>query len=315
MLAQNNQYQEWIREQDHPAIGLSRWQQQVDLLQSFYGAKASTVLQLVDHHFQVVCARQSQAYELTGGTKFHDASLEHYIQMQSGYGLSVIDGNELSAKLSIFKQVLCQIVYWPGGEIFGCILICEPSEDKFQERLSPITETTKALIQSELKHLFLIQKVQMLSVQDEHTCMLNQYGFSLMAPRQLSLSRRFGSHAGIILIEVQSNKLNNQSHDENQQTMRIIARIIHNSLRDADVSARISDNQFIILCFIDNESNLKSLVLRLKKQLAKEAKSIRVAIGESYFAPDTQISLIPMQEQASESLELNRLELQKQTLI
>ncbi|QFU21456.1 GGDEF domain-containing protein [Shewanella eurypsychrophilus] len=309
MLAQNNHHLVWLREQDHPAISLTRWQQQVDLLNSFYRSQASVIVQLSEDSFQIVCARQKQPHGLSGGTTFLDAGLLHQMQSQPGYGLSQVQGEELNSSLSQFERLLCQLIFWPSGELFGCILICEPGQDKHQERLTPVIETTKALIQAELKHLFLMQKVQMLSVQDDQTCMLNQYGFSLMAPRQLSLSRRFGSHAGIILIEVLFDEQNKQTSDASQQIMRSVARIIHHSLRDADVSARISDNQFIILCFIDNESNLDSLVLRLKKQLLKEANAIRIAIGQSYFTPDTQISLLPMQEQATESLEVNRLEL------
>ena len=171
----------------------------------------------------------------------------------------------------------------------------------------------ESLLTSHRLIMRLMMKVQMLSVQDEQTCMLNQYGFSLMAPRQLSLSRRFGSHAGIILVEALFDESTEVQTESEEQRLRILARIIHSSLRDADVSARISHNQFIILCFIDNESNLDSLVLRLKKQFAKEGQNLNLVTGQSYFTPDTQISLAPMQQQAIKSLNLNRIELQKTT--
>ncbi|EDQ00951.1 GGDEF domain-containing protein [Shewanella benthica] len=313
MLAQSNYHQLWLREQDHPAISLPRWQQQMDLLTSFYHSQASLILQLADNSFQVVCAQQSQDYKLNGGTTFFDAGLLKLVESQSGYGQFHVKGNEFNSALSQFQQVICQLIYWPDGELFSCILICDPEQNRFQEHLAPLIETTKSLIQAELKHLFLMIKVQMLSVQDEQTCMLNQYGFNLMAPRQLSLSRRFGSHAGIILVEALFDELTEGQTESNAQRLRIIARIIHNSLREADVSARISHNQFIILCFIDNESNLDSLVLRLKKQFAKEGQNLNLAIGQSYFTPDIQISLVPMQQQAIKSLKLNQLERKKTT--
>ncbi|AQS37799.1 GGDEF domain-containing protein [Shewanella psychrophila] len=313
MLAQSNHHQLWLREQDHPAINLPRWQQQMDLLASFYRSQASLILQLADNRFQIVCAHQSQDYSLNGGAIFSDAGLFKILESHSGYGLPNSNGSEFTSGLSQFQQVLYQLIYWPDGELFGCILICDPKQNRFQDRLAPLVETTKSLIQAELKHLFLMMKVQMLSVQDEQTCMLNQYGFSLMAPRQLSLSRRFGSHAGIILVEAIFDDSTEGQTESNEQKLRILARIIHNSLRDADVSARINHNQFIILCFIDNQSNLDSLVLRLKKQFAKEEQNLNLVTGQSYFTPDTQISLAPMQQQANDSLNLNRLQLQKRT--
>ncbi|BAJ00680.1 GGDEF domain-containing protein [Shewanella violacea] len=313
MLAQSNHHRLWLREQDHPAISLPRWQQQMDLLTSFYRSQTSLILQLAENSFQVVCTQQSQDYDLSAGTTFFDAPLLKLIQSQSGYGQFHVEGNEFTSSLSQFQHLICQLIYWPDGELFGCILICDPHQNKFQERLAPLVETTKSLIQAELKHLFLMMKVQILSVQDEQTSMLNQYGFSLMAPRQLSLSRRFGSHAGIILVETLCDEAGEVETESNEQMLRIVARIINNCLRDADVSARISHNQFIILCFIDNESNLDSLVLRLKKQFAKEGEKLNLVTGQSYFTPDTQIDLRPMQEQANKSLNLNRLGLDKKT--
>lgn len=313
MLAQSNHHRLWLREQDHPAISLPRWQQQMDLLTSFYRSQASLILQLADNSFQVVCTQQSQDYKLSGGTVFFDAGLLKLVESQSGYGQSHVKGDAFTSGLSQFQHVICQLIYWPDGELFGCILICDPDQNRFQEHLAPLIETTKSLIQAELKHLFLMMKVQMLSVQDEQTCMLNQYGFNLMAPRQLSLSRRFGSHAGIILVEALVDESTEVPTESDEQRVRILARIIHSSLREADVSARISHNQFIILCFIDNESNLDSLVLRLKKQFAKEGQNLNLVTGQSFFTPDTQISLDPMQQQAIKSLKLNRLEQQKTT--
>lgn len=307
MLPQSKQDTLWLREQDHAAINLHRWQQQVELLSNFYRSDISAILQVNNSNFQVVSSQQSQDFGLKGGLIFLDENLLAMIESHNGVGLITTTGASLSGQLSQFKQILVEVIFWPDGELFGCLVICNPNQQKFRDKLRPLVETTRSLVQSELKQLFLMNQVKMLSVQDEHTCMLNKYGFSLMAPRQLSLSRRFGSHAGIVMVEAifdSPNKANSETK------LRLLARIIHNNLRDADVSARISENQFIILCFIDNESNLDALVLRLKKQFAKEAKAVKVITGQSYFAPDIQISLDPMQNQARESLNLSRLELQ-----
>lgn len=313
MLAQSTHHLLWLREQDHPAISLPRWQQQVELLSNFYQSQACLILQVVNNSVQVVCARQSQNFHLNGGSGFEDAGLLAMIDDYDGYSLTQSSGANFTSELSQFNQLLSRPIFWPDGELFGCILICDPLQTKYRERLTPLVETATSLLQAELKHVFLMQQVKMLSVQDEQTCMLNPYGFSLMAPRQLSLSRRFGSHAGIILIEEMMSESLESSKDDAGQRIRMLARIIHDNLRDADVSARVSHRQFIILCFIDNESNLDALVSRLKKQIAKEDPSLRLVTGQSYFTPDIQISLDPMQAKAKENLNMNKLEHQKTT--
>jgi len=311
MLAQSTHHLLWLREHDHPAVSLPRWQQQVDLLADFYQSQACLILQVIDNNIQVVCARQNHNYHLNGGTAFEDAELLAVIDDYNGYNITQSTGTDFTSDLCQFSQVLSRPVFWPDGELFGCILICDPQQAQYRERLTPLMETTTSLLQAELKHVFLMHQVKMLSVQDEQTCMLNLYGFSLMAPRQLSLSRRFGSHAGIILIEEMMSESLASAKDDEGKRMRLLARIIHDSLRDADVSARVGHRQFIILCFIDSESNLDALVARLKKQMAKEDSNFKLVTGQSYFTPDTQISLEPMQEKAKENLNMNKLEQQK----
>ncbi|WP_394205177.1 diguanylate cyclase domain-containing protein [Shewanella waksmanii] len=309
MLAQQSHDNLWLREQDHPAINLPRWQQQVDILTEFYQAQSSVIVQKMDDEFQIVCSRQKTNFGLYGGEQFQDQALASLLKSYTGYGLiQCAETKDLSLQWAQFTQVVILPLYWPDGFLFGAIIICQAKQAQYLNKLLPLLETAKALVQGELKQLHLMQQVQMLSVQDEQTCMLNPYGFSLMAPRQLSLSRRFGSHAGIILLE-DIVPTSNQDFVQQEQKLRQIARIIHDNLRDADVSARIGEHLFIILAFVDNESNLSALINRLKKQIAKESIKLNIATGQSYFTPDTQQSLEPMQKLAMENLADNKAKL------
>ncbi|MCZ4339035.1 GGDEF domain-containing protein [Shewanella colwelliana] len=300
MLLQCPEQTLWLRDRDHPAITMPRWQQQVDLLQEFYQADACVVLQSIDNECQVVCSRQSTALGLYAGTQFSDNALTTALTSHRGYGLIELPSPLNSHNnLSQFERLDAVPIYWADGQLFGCLVICNSKQTKHFERLLPLLENSKALIQAELKHLFLMQQVQMMSVQDELTCMLNPYGFNLMAPRQLSLSRRFGSHAGIILLEDIT-----EYRDKTQQTqgMRQIARVIHHHMRDADVSARIENGLFAILAFVDDQANLDALVCRLRKQIAKEEIHAHIAIGSSYFKPNTHLAIEPMLEAARQNL-------------
>ncbi|QYJ85601.1 GGDEF domain-containing protein [Shewanella mesophila] len=304
MLLQCTDQTLWLRERDHPAITLPRWQQQVDLLNEFYQADACVVLQYIKDEFQVVCSRQATNLDLYAGTKFSDPQLSSSLLAHGGYGVLTLTQTQVtSSKLSQFEKFCALPIYWADGQLFGLIAVCNTKQAKHFNRLLPMLESSKALLQAELKHLFLMQQIQMMSVQDELTCMLNPYGFNLMAPRQLSLSRRFGSHAGIVLIEDIS-----EYPDKTSQTqgLRQLARVIHHHMRDADVSARIEDRLFAILAFVDNQVNLDSLTRRLRKQIAKEEINAQVAIGCSFFTPNTHLAIEPMLEAARQNLITNK---------
>ncbi|MGS0676416.1 GGDEF domain-containing protein [Shewanella sp. 0m-4] len=305
MLAQKINHNIWIREQDHPAISLPRWQQQVDLINDLYQSEATVILQSNGDRGQITCSSPQQTGNaFAAGDMLQREGLIDAICETVSYGLVPFEPAKLGGSFAVFNTLLAIKLTWPDGRLFGCLVICNPASDKISATSAAVCETVKALIQGELKQMYMMEQLQRMSVQDEFTCMLNPYGFNLMAPRQLSLSRRFGSHAGIIILEdVPSSQ--HQKYTETQR-IRIMARVISESMREADISARIQNQQFIILAFVDNESNLDSLIARLRKRLSKEAPEINLVTGKCFFTPDTQLTLIPMQEQATADLERNR---------
>ncbi|GIU21786.1 GGDEF domain-containing protein [Shewanella schlegeliana] len=305
MLAPKINHNSWLREMDHPAINLPRWQQQVDLINDLYQSKNTLIIQSNGKDAQIVCSLKQADNGLTTGTMLQREGLIDAICDNVSHGVTQFDATKIGGSFSDFDRLLAVKLNWPDGRLFGCLVICDPKSDRVIATSAAVCDTIKALIQGELKQMYLMGQLQRLSVQDEFTCMLNPYGFNLMAPRQLSLSRRFGSHAGLIVLEEQPSPQLQQKYTESQR-IRIIARIISDSMREADISARIENQQFIILAFVDNEANLDSLIARLRKQVHREAPEINLIVGKSFFTPDTQLSLIPMQQEAIADLEKNR---------
>ena len=306
MLAQHIDQNIWLREQDHPAVSMTRWQLQVDLLNDLYRAKTSLIVQFSAEDAQIVCGKAHADSPLKTGLLLENSLLIGPVNSSSCYGTSSLIPNEIGALFSHYEQVLSLQLSWPDGRVFGCILICDPDTAQASSASLTVIESVRSLLQGELKQVYLMQQVRRLSFQDETTQMLNPYGFGLMAPRQLSLSRRFGSHAGIIIIEMIDSPLMRNAPLSVSQKARLLARIIAESLREADMSARIEENKFIILAFVDSEPNLETLITRLRKQITREAGKLSIVVGKSFFTPDAQQSLIPMQQAAEDDLELRR---------
>ncbi|MDL2197272.1 GGDEF domain-containing protein [Shewanella algae] len=193
-------------------------------------------------------------------------------------------------------------LHWFDGKLFGELLILNGKPKVALEQLQSLLEPMLALLKAELGQLQLMEQLESLSLQDELTCMLNPRGFNLLAPRQLSLSRRLGSHAGLLLLEgkeLDSNRIGGLQQD---QSLKMLARVILENMREADICARLNHNQFIILAFVDNQAHLDILASRLKKQVSRSDCGLQLLVGQSFFAPDSHFELSPMLEQAEQDL-------------
>ncbi|QSX36401.1 GGDEF domain-containing protein [Shewanella sedimentimangrovi] len=287
----------WLTSQSHPAISLSRWQQHTELLCQLFKADTCLIVQHLDEQAHIVTVKQQQERWTAGETLPWDELLTAMKQGEPGEHPAWQDG------------LIALDLHWPDTQSFGQILIACKQQPAILDTCLKLAEPVRALIQAELKHMYLMQQLEMLSFQDEHTCMLNPYGFSLMAPRQLNLSRRLGSHAGIVLLE---NCQSSLSMDEQQTQLRKLARVVHENMREADLAARLENQQVVILAFVDNEANLQSLESRMKKQLLKTEPSLRVVTGYSFFSPDANIELDPMIAEANAKLQLEKQRLYPQ---
>ena len=305
MLAQKINHNIWLREQDHPAVNLARWQQQVDLIGEIYQSEATLIIQSNGNKAQITCCTKQADNFFNAGDELQREGVIDATCDATRFGVIHLDPAKVAGSFATFDRLLSIKLTWPDGRLFGCMIVCDPAKDKLNATSAAVCETVKALLQGELKQMYLMEQLHRLSVQDELTCMLNPYGFNLITPRQLSLSRRFGSHAGLLVIEIQASPEYDYKYTQ-LQGIRLIARIISDSIREADISARIDDGQFVILAFVDNQSNLDSLIGRLQKQIHKEAPEVNFLIGKSFFTPDTQLTLIPMQQEALADLEKNR---------
>ncbi|GIU40837.1 GGDEF domain-containing protein [Shewanella sairae] len=308
MLAQDNNQTVWLREKDHPAINLPRWQQQVDLINDLYQAKNTLIIQTNGEEAQTVCSAPFDSKNLMLDEIFEAKGLIQSMTEKADFGVIHLTPAEIGCATSAAERLLAIQLSWPDGRVFGCLLICDPAAENMTNTHAAVCGSVKALIQGEFKQMYMMEQLQRLSVQDEFTYMLNPYGFNLMAPRQLSLSRRFGSHAGLIVLEAMPSRAN-ASTVIGSQFIRTIARVISESMREADICARFDDKQFIILAFIDSESNLDTLIARLRKRLVRETPEIDLVSGMCFFSPDSQQSLMPMQQEAIADLEKNRAQI------
>lgn len=295
MLAHTFNQHSWLKEEESSSISLTRWQQQINLAHNLFEAEAVFIMQVQGTDCQIVCERDSQKLNCYNHDIYSYSKFLHQLD---------IDFPALENNIDDSERVISQSIYWPDGSLFGYLTICHPKVTGEANAL--VLASITNMLQAELKNVFLTHQIEALSMQDSQTCMLNTYGFSMMAPRQLSLSRRFGSHAGLVIVDMKLETKQRKSVDNRDKDIRQLARIISDTIRAADVAARLSEGQFIILAFLDHESNLTSMVTRLNKQISRFNSELEVHMGKSFFTPDSHFELEPMLKVAEEDLASNK---------
>lgn len=280
----------WLLDSPHTAIDESRWQHLTQLLCQLFKASACAIVQYQFGDAKILTLKQPKNVGLTLGAV---ESIDNLKQR--------LANTELPEE-GIWQQGLIEFpLNWPGGSPFGAVLlVCDklpPNIDSGRTLAEPML----SLIESELTLFRQASRLERMSLQDESTQMLNDNGFNLMAPRQLNLSRRLGSHAGLVVME------NGTQYDaeESQEKLRALAQVVFENLREADVAARIGE-QIVLLAFVDSEANLDSLVTRLHKQFSRKLEDQRVMTGHKFFTPDSHLELAPMLAEARDELDKTR---------
>ncbi|MGL5390023.1 MAG: GGDEF domain-containing protein, partial [Shewanella sp.] len=217
--------------------------------------------------------------------------------------------DELPREFDGIQHILSRPIYWPDGSVFGGLCVLNPHLPQAGQH-EAMLEPFQILLQQDLTVLCQNCRIESLSMRDQETGLLNRYGFMLMAPRQLNLSRRFGAHAGIIFFELaplapweapqaedlQANDLLDEKHH------RLLANLLQNTIRTADIAAHYQGAQFAVLVFVDNERDVLQIIKRTEKLLEQHNQHLKLDVGYSFFSPSASVKLPGMIDAARNKL-------------
>ncbi len=311
MLPENVDTSVSLLESDNTQLNLVRWMHQCELMKRYYQADVVFVIQKTSSGFEVIVSSISQNRLLTTGTIFEpDDQIFQRLVHSLPEGLNIDLTNQKKLILpDVFTNadnMLTRPILWPDGTHFGCICVLN-ARISSNEINSFMLEPFQILLQQELTLYCQTQRIESLSMRDRETGMLNRYGFIMMAPRQLSLGRRFGASAGIIFFELYPRPPLKQIEDKHH---RLLGSIIQDTIRTADIAAHYSETQFVVLVFVDSERDLIHIGTRVEKLLFQQNEKLMVDSSCNYFTPDSSVKLAPMLEKSQSGLksELRKLE-------
>lgn len=290
-----------LLEYDSPQVNLVRWMHQCELLKRFYQSQEVMVLQHTARGYEIIVRAPSDNVQFVAGTLLEDgcATLENLISSPI-HGVHIDIANDTKSGLPNsfhnHDHLLARAIHWPDSSHFGYLCVLDPDIEAHGQVAPEMLEPFQLLLQQELSLLCQHHRIEAMSMRDPKTGMLNEHGFMMMAPRQLSLGRRFGAHAGLFVFELEhSNQLETRHHT-------LLGSILQTTVRTADLAATLSDTEFAVLAFLDSEADMATIVKRVRNQLFQLDETLSLDVGYCFFSPDSTVRLANMLADAKEAL-------------
>ncbi len=152
----------------------------------------------------------------------------------------------------------------------------------------------------------LLRELEEISLEDPLTGLKNRRGFMTLCAQQMQVARRWKKPAILLFIDVDLLKEINDSygHGEGDEVLRTVARIIGDSFRHADVTARVGGDEFAVFCLESESRHAPALIGQLQRTVEREnARSARpyeisLSVGAAQYDPEGDETLKELMRRA-----------------
>ena len=161
-----------------------------------------------------------------------------------------------------------------------------------------------------IKHAKRQEQTRGLMLTDDLTGLLNRRGFFALAEQQLKIAKRNKKGLYILYADLDDLKEINDVHGhvEGDQALVEIANILRKNYREADISARVGGDEFVVLSegtFNDTSAVLASRLqndLKALNSIRSRGYELSLSIGSAYFDPRSTCSLEELLQEADKSM-------------
>ena len=297
---------QWVLGAKYPQVSLRKWQKTVTLMADLFKAPAGFLVQYggEDKGYQVTVSSEHAKNPYPAGSMIPpDTNIFCKKVVAEARELYVADATEDSywddnpeVADDGFRSYYGLPVCWPDGAPFGTLCVMDFKKTHYQQPYLSLLEQFRDLIESDLALLMEYKKVENLSLTDELTGLYNRRGFMAMAEQEINLARRYGHLFAMLYLDIDRLKEVNDNfgHDEGDRVIRLVAEVIDQQLREADLAARIGGDEFVALVFLRNQREADGLVDRIRGQVAAACKNdpalqpSGVSIGCAFFDADSE---------------------------
>jgi diguanylate cyclase (GGDEF)-like protein len=211
------------------------------------------------------------------------------------------------------------VITEPGDDHWPVQAIANGAHDYLVRRQYDITHLRRS-IRYAAERSRLLAEVRKSQIRDPVTGTFNRVGFYLHADQQMKAAHR---SEGIWLVVARLEGLADiverpsQGQKEREKTLALAARVLRGAIRESDLLARISDDEFALLLLDIPRNGLERVTGRLDQHLkdhnTRNAKGQSVALaftlGKSRLEPKSAYTLDQLLAMAGDALFVNNPEL------
>ncbi|WP_067865763.1 sensor domain-containing diguanylate cyclase [Neptuniibacter marinus] len=278
---------QWVLDESEGSVPLAKWQKTIDVMARVFNAPAGFIVQYAPEGFQVVISsgQASNPYD-AGVTVPQDTNLFCKKVVEQQELLYVPDASTdpyWNTNPEVSDDGFCSYlglpVKWPTGEPFGTICVMDFNATNYQKDYVDLVSELRDLIEADLKILSQYQMISNLAMTDELTGLYNRRGFYSVAQQYIALAKRSKLSLGLLYMDMDGLKRVNDvyGHLAGDQALRRLGKALEETVRESDVAARLSGDEFVMLVAIRNLEQLTQIAERVVDRITKD--DIRVSIG------------------------------------
>ena len=300
----------WILETEQSTISLEKWQETVELLARLFHSPSCFILQYSQNGYQVAISSQHERNPYHAGSLIPtDSHTIHRQVIDDIRQLYIPNAHELTCWSGFpeiaeesFVSYLGLPLQWPNGIPFGVLCVLDYQATDYREPYFELINSFKNQIESDLQLLVNEHELSQLTLTDDLTGIYNRRGFDTLAHYKLSVAKRYGHTFGLMYFDLDNlHSINDQlGQDTGDQALIALAKALNSELRDSDIAARIGDDEFAALVFIQNKQDLENIAVRIQKKLnlLKQHRDslppITTSVGAKCYLADTELDVSSM---------------------
>lgn len=193
----------------------------------------------------------------------------------------------------------------PGGSKLGTLCVIDNKPREFSEDELTTLRDLADMVEQEVAAI-------QLATSDSLTHLSNRRGFLLVARQILSLSRRTGSPACLIFVDLDGMKQINDrlGHDAGDQALIHTARLLSNSFRDSDIGARLAGDEFCVLLSgasaLEARTAVDRLMTSVEEHNLQERPALALSVGLANWDPASDETLDELMKRADREMYVHK---------
>lgn len=307
--------EQWLLDNPNELISIEKWQKTVNLLAKLFDAPAGFLVQYTQEGFQVTIASEQESNPYPAGAVIEpEANIFCRKIVETRKPLYVSNApidpcwdTNPEVHQDGFTSYLGVPVFWPSGKPFGTFCVMDYKVTHYDQTYFDLIHQLKDILESDLSLLEMYQQVQKLAVTDTLTSISNRRGFKVLAEQRIHLAKRINSPLGLFYFDVDQFKSINDKygHTTGDDVLKMVAKSLEESTRNADVIGRMGGDEFVALVSIKNANDANKILERFEQNIMEKYQQNKVpyfTVSSGYAAVDLDMDICEIVKIADEAM-------------